>query len=753
MSSFIRTIVALFAGIIFLLSAAPVASAAEADANLAKFNISCWQGIDKGINLTGCIAEVVYTLVYVPTGKLLTGSAYVFDALFPLSISSKFIAQDFVATAWGIIRDVANMAFIFILLYVGISTILGMGNDWKGPVFNVIIIALLLNFSLFFTKVIIDAGNIFAVGIYSQMGAESSTPHANQDQTGLPERQLSYALASYFQPQQFMNAVQATEEDGPAQAIFVFVVAAIVSLFVAYVFFKASFLMVGRLLMLWYHMIMSPIAFISIAIPGSHYFSKWLDGLIKQSFFPVIFLFFIYIIITITSKGILDGFVTPGLDKSAIDIIIVVVLKTVLVVMALLKSLSFAESMAGDAGGMAQKWGGKMLGLTAATHVLNPATKLLRATAGRGAEAAFNSDTFRSLATKEAPANANIFQRGLSSVARVTGRGVLATADVGRKATYDPRGLKVVQQATKASGFDLGAAGGKGGWSGTQDKWKKDQIEAAKRTAMTESHPLNLQKGEAEKALKDAKGSSSGDAKKIETTLKQLADELAKDPAIIAEKAAMEASVTAEKELATAMNELAKAEKAYSDAGSVEERLAQGKVRDAAKQNVQVREQTVAEKKEAQSNATNAATGSLSVKSIRDRKEAVEKDERNLKDAQDKFNAAEGAVTAESQRRRNVTADDVESGALFKAVVGGSVATAVTDALVGPAVGAIVGGYVASGYSSKTAKAAADKIRKGTSKEENDKEDLLKKLQKLTEPKAGSGEEAGAGDKGAKGDH
>src|SRR3990167_3133674 len=51
--------------------------------------------------------------------------------------------------AWGVIRDVANMGFIFILLYAAIMTIIGQGQDNKKLIVNVVIAAVLVNFSLF----------------------------------------------------------------------------------------------------------------------------------------------------------------------------------------------------------------------------------------------------------------------------------------------------------------------------------------------------------------------------------------------------------------------------------------------------------------------------------------------------------------------------------------------------------------------------------------------------------------------------
>src|SRR3989344_1416303 len=68
--------------------------------------------------------------------------------------------------AWSVIRDLANMSFIFVLLYAAIKTILGTGSDTKNLIVKIIVVAILINFSLFFTKVVIDASNVLAIAFY-----------------------------------------------------------------------------------------------------------------------------------------------------------------------------------------------------------------------------------------------------------------------------------------------------------------------------------------------------------------------------------------------------------------------------------------------------------------------------------------------------------------------------------------------------------------------------------------------------------
>ena len=81
--------------------------------------------------------------------------------------------NEFVEKGWGAVRDVANIFFILMLLYVAIKTVLSLNvTDNKRLVGVIIIVALLINFSLFTTKVVIDASNILAKIFYNNITSQ-----------------------------------------------------------------------------------------------------------------------------------------------------------------------------------------------------------------------------------------------------------------------------------------------------------------------------------------------------------------------------------------------------------------------------------------------------------------------------------------------------------------------------------------------------------------------------------------------------
>ena len=98
------------------------------------------------------------------------------DTMVAFSISKDVLNASFAQKGWKSTRDLANMFFIFILLFIAIATILQLSSyGAKALLAKLIIFALLINFSLFITRVIIDSGNITAMFFYDAITVPPST--------------------------------------------------------------------------------------------------------------------------------------------------------------------------------------------------------------------------------------------------------------------------------------------------------------------------------------------------------------------------------------------------------------------------------------------------------------------------------------------------------------------------------------------------------------------------------------------------
>lgn len=423
------------------------------DALSAHFSDAC------GINhLTECIPNVVYYLFYKPASFLLIIAGKIFDYILSLSINRNFIEQDFVNNIWVLMRDFANMAFIFVLLYAGISTMLRMG-DWAHTVKMVVIVALFINFSLFFTKVVIDAGNIMAVGIYGALGTDASVNNADGS-IGLFKREISGNLVAAFQPQNFISTVT---DAGPLEGIIVFLVAGVVNVAVAWAFFTIALVFIGRIVAFWVLMMFSPIAFVSIATPKSEMFTEWMHTLVSQAFVAPVFLFFMYIILkvvenldAIKSSG---GLGEPPSGGFIADKLFIPVIMAIILVFAIGKARDYAKSMAGEFGNMGSEIGGKVMGV-AGGFALGGAAMVGRKTIGRLAESQMER-------LKGMSRNPN------SATARFVGRNLTLVADKTRGASFDVRHNSLVQQGAQMSGVNIGDGGGEGGYAKVKEETEK----------------------------------------------------------------------------------------------------------------------------------------------------------------------------------------------------------------------------------------------------------------------------------------
>lgn len=316
-----------------------------------------------------CIAEFVYYTIYKPASFLLAGAGMIFDFILMLSIdnSKAMVVPSFVDEAWTVVRDFSNMLFIFVLLYTGIMTMFGKA-DAKKVIVKVVVIALLINFSLFFTKVVIDAGNVLAVGIKSS----------------LPNESLSAGLVDSFKPQMFLSAAVNADKGNqePLNAIIVFIIAAIVSGFAAYYFFKAALLFFGRLLGFWFLMIVSPFVFVSTTLPAGDQLGKWFRSLLGLTFAAPVFLFLIYLLTMVISAGggIMGSFSKTG--TGWFNSLLGPVMAATLVILALKKILDITKEMTDVFGEI----GAKMVNV-AMTGAMGVSGIVARQTLGRGAAA------------------------------------------------------------------------------------------------------------------------------------------------------------------------------------------------------------------------------------------------------------------------------------------------------------------------------------------------------------------------------
>ncbi|MFA6325488.1 MAG: hypothetical protein WCX46_04660, partial [Candidatus Paceibacterota bacterium] len=260
----------------------------------AELDLGCTSFAD--ISLSSCVAQLT-NIVWMVSAEIMTLSGIFLDFFVYYSTNSDSYKNTFVEKAWGAVRDIANIFFIIALLYVAIKTILGLNvTDNKKLVGAVIIIALIINFSLFTTKVVIDTSNILAKVFYNNISTVDKKSQAVSGDEG--EKSVSVGLVQKFKPQNIVTDDEYKENHWTY--ILITLVLIFVCLYTSYIFFSVGLLFVGRVISLWISMIFSPLAFVSYSvpfeIPGFGH-KKWWDDLLKNAFLAPLFVFMLYIVI------------------------------------------------------------------------------------------------------------------------------------------------------------------------------------------------------------------------------------------------------------------------------------------------------------------------------------------------------------------------------------------------------------------------------------------------------------------------
>ncbi|MEX0917386.1 MAG: hypothetical protein WDZ90_02605 [Candidatus Paceibacterota bacterium] len=223
-----------------------------------------------------------------------------------------------ISTSWGILRDVANVTFIFILLFIGIATILRISTyGYKSLLVRLILAALLINFSLFFTQIVIDTSNLLSAEIVNLMRTEEGNTlfpdetFGDGDDTGIAAVFMNeldlQTIWDNREPPSGGNSPVVASLDG-YQLLYIGLLGSALFLVAAFVFVAAAVLLMIRFVVLIFLMILSPLIFAAMVLPQTRkYWSKWWGTLFSQAFFAPAYFLLIFI-----SLKILQGFNLSG---------------------------------------------------------------------------------------------------------------------------------------------------------------------------------------------------------------------------------------------------------------------------------------------------------------------------------------------------------------------------------------------------------------------------------------------------------
>ncbi len=481
------------------------------------FQATCFDESQSGLgyltsfSITGCMASASNLLLWV-TARFLWVAGVFFDKTLDIGLNFAALLTHIpvVDVGWKIFRDIANICFIFILLAIAIGTILRIDSyNVKKLLVQVIITALILNFSLFFTKVVIDASNILALQFYNKISLQGGGQGASADPFGgVSDGGISQAFLKGLSLTSIYNS-GATLQGSPdptqtpgglnlgENIIAIGLGGSILILIAAFAFIAGGIMFIVRTVVLMFVMILSPLAFLARTLPQTKgQFSKWVGTLMTQSFFAPLYLIMIYIVVAILNSMAPAVGATPTQGTSFADLLVtngsaVGTLYTFVILIGLMfGSLIIAKQLGAAGSGFARNVAGKA--------TFGAGAWMARQTLGRGFNKLSESGTLNRMR------NANLkisdprtYGAGLARV----GAGIV---DNRAKGTWDLRNTSAGKGAS-------GAVGGLGTVDGTGGAKKYVQEEKAREN--------NLKFEEKKKKLKNS--ISKGTPADIQSSLKE----------------------------------------------------------------------------------------------------------------------------------------------------------------------------------------------------------------------------------------
>ena len=243
--------------------------------------------------------NVVFGWLVWATGNLLDYSIKEFVVGFGRNFVETGLGYS-VNNLWTVIRDVFNLTFIFGLVFIGFKMILNNDSDAKRKLIYLILAALLVNFSLFITKFVIDFSNIAATQIaetFTQVGGTSQNP-ADTPLGVTNDYNVAGSFLQIMGLTSLWDSITGGSKNVPGgDAGWAYIIGTFILLLVcAFVFAAGAFLLTIRFVVLNIYMVLSPVMFLGWVFPGfSGASSKFWSGFLNRAFFAPAYLLMLYI--------------------------------------------------------------------------------------------------------------------------------------------------------------------------------------------------------------------------------------------------------------------------------------------------------------------------------------------------------------------------------------------------------------------------------------------------------------------------
>jgi hypothetical protein len=180
--------------------------------------IASWLFWGIGILLEYVLYFIGYIVDKIISITVLNYKYYFYDTFLSYGDTNTPNPGNYIYLMWAFIRDLLNTAVFFIMMYHAIRSMIEGFTEIKNKFISLLVFALLVNFSLLFVKVIIDASNIVTLTIYQsavpQYQNNDSFGNGNiisqtTNEQGSPTNFTSYVIKSLNPAERWKNNVGA----------------------------------------------------------------------------------------------------------------------------------------------------------------------------------------------------------------------------------------------------------------------------------------------------------------------------------------------------------------------------------------------------------------------------------------------------------------------------------------------------------------------------------------------------------------
>ena len=295
-------------------------------ASLNQFSPSAVGGL-LGQGLAAIVLRVVIGVLVVLAGFckwLLMFGGWALDATLDPNLYN-FTNNKMIVEGWVIVRDVCNLFFLLVLLFIAICTILKIEKyHAKKTLLMLIIMALLINFSKPIAIFIFDGSQLLMNFFLSKMGRDPSTQFVGQ-----------IAMLIYD------TLMKELVPKGTSLEIAVYYLFVVVFLFMfAVAMFVTAIFMVIRIVAVMILIIVSPLAFFAAIVPDfSKMSSSWWNALFKYCYYGPAAAFFLYL----ATNFAISGNVLPKLNSPNGGLIIMSLIQYLTVLVFLYASIIMSQ--------------------------------------------------------------------------------------------------------------------------------------------------------------------------------------------------------------------------------------------------------------------------------------------------------------------------------------------------------------------------------------------------------------------------